>query len=118
MSLFGTAVFDWQFSNPTMEVQDGAVHLSGPIVVYSNAALDALFALVRPVSVRVAGDPTGGGTTYVDHWGPDPSLLLKWQGKQATAILSTLSRGQAMPGDAHLCTATFVLLTAITPITP
>jgi hypothetical protein len=75
-STFRGTPFDWQFSNPHYAIDGGAPVFSGPIVVYSQADLDALFGYRRAVNRRQAGDPTAGGTSYIDYWGPDPSGAL------------------------------------------
>jgi hypothetical protein len=82
-------------------VQDGLKHLTGQGFTYTDVDLNFMFAHRRPVVVRVAGDPTAGGTAYVDHWGPDPSGLITWQGKQATAILVDVRRSQQMNDTAR-----------------
>lgn len=117
MSFFQAINFDWQFSNPKRQYQDGCVILTGPVIIYSQADLDALFALYRPVARRVAGDPQTGGTVYVDHWGPDPSgpLLTGTPTMSYQAILSGITRTQWMPGDIHFGDLEFTLLDAGVP---
>lgn len=122
MSTFSGVLFDWEFGNPKRTRQDGALHLSGSIIIYSQDDLDALFGLVRPVAVRVAGDPSpgAGGLVYVDHWGPDPSgpLAMTYLAAGAdnptpvtyTAILTNLGRNEALPRGVHKADADFLLL--------
>jgi len=131
MSQFRGTLFDWEFSNPKRSIQDGAFHLTGSVIFYSQTALDQMFRYVRPCTVRVAGDPFAGGLVYVDHWGPDPSGDLdmtyldvgpplpppfdnatNWQPTPVTykAILTSLSRNEALPNGVHKADADFLLL--------
>ncbi|HEY1292932.1 MAG TPA: hypothetical protein VGJ60_07635 [Chloroflexota bacterium] len=125
VSSFRGTGFDWEYGNPKRTIQDGALHLSGSILVYDIVELDALFSYVRPCSVRVAGDPSVGGVVYVDHWGPDPSgpLNMSLQVRSGianrpvitepvtyTAILVSLSRNEALPMAVHKAEADFLLL--------
>jgi len=131
MSNFRGTLFDWEFSNPRRSIQDGAIHLSGSIIFYSQTDLDSMFTYVRPCTVRVAGDPFAGGLVYVDHWGPDPSGQLdmtylapgtplpppfnnstNWQPTPVTykAILTSLTRNEALPSGVHKADADFLLL--------
>lgn len=125
LSLFGVVPFDWEFAEPKWEMREGAARFSGPIIIYGQDDLDAFRALYRPVSTRVAGDPSANGTVYVDHFGPDPSQPLQFHELrgpdppqptmvQYTAILSAITRSRAMPGGVHFCDVEFTLLSEAT----
>jgi hypothetical protein len=128
-SSFRNVGFDWNYSTPKREIRDGATVFSGQVWLYGQFALDQFFTFFRPVNVRVAGDPSAGGTVYVDHWGADPSGALIThvldldgsghitpQPKTYTAILSGITRSAALPGGLHQAEVEFTLVDAGTSL--
>jgi len=120
MSAFKGIRFDWEFGNPKRTIQDGVLHLGGSVILYNQGDLDRMFGVVRPCTVRVAGDPSAGGLVYVDHWGPDPSGPLSMtylpgdtdEPNPVTykAILTSLSRNEALPRGVHKGEVDFIIL--------
>jgi hypothetical protein len=121
--------FDWKYSKPQEVFSNGILHFSGPVVLYSQANLNALFGLRRAVNERPCGDPSAGGTVFVDYWGPNPSaaLITPLQVETTpgvfqavlysyTAILSEFTRDEFFQGDIHFGQAEFVLMSTGSPL--